>query len=277
MKTTLLGALATIASVGHAARADRVLQPLVGVASVTVSSEVKDGDNPSWKIASGGEWCVLTPSRGVGESVAIAFDPPAKLDGVAMSNVGGQTNVVSAIEVTVDGRAQRIVAKTEGVGASTLVAKLDGKPIGKLVVKIAAIDKGAAEATCMRAIELQATPQPSTVYGVIAADVAALEPRVIAIRDALRSCKGLGDALVFPFEHHELTMDQNGMKELVHPYKTAAAATTACKKKKLAPIVEALTENASVDPKGPGEVAIASRWRVKLVDKTWKLVRVDPM
>jgi hypothetical protein len=271
MIRTLAIVIVVLAGTAHA-------RPLLGVSSVTASSEVKDADYKTWGVigTTMGQWCVNAPNGGVGESLTIAFDPPAALADVDISNSGGDTNQVSQVEAIADGRALRATAKKQGVGASTLVVKLDGKPVTKLVVKIAAIEKGNAPATCIRSVALNASSSPGIVYGAAAADVAALEGRVTAIRDALRTCKGLGDALAFPFAYHEMTMDQNGMKENVHAYKTAAAATAACKKKKLAQIVDDFDKSGGdIGPEAAGKVIVGGTWHVGLVDKTWRLVKVS--
>jgi hypothetical protein len=272
--------IVVVLAIGSVAHAETHIKPLVGITSVTPSSEVKDSVYTTWQvIAPGGmgQWCVNTPSGGVGETLTIAFDPPAKLDGISIGNVSGQTNQLGEIEVNADGRTVKAVVKPAKLGNSSLEAKLDGKPTKKLVLKIAAIAKGKAPATCMGRVDFMTTPDVGIVYGVTAADIAALTPRVTAIQDALRSCKGLGDALKFPFSWSEMSMDNDGMKEHVHSYKDAAAATAACHKKKLAGVLDWLgAEQLMVTPKEPGEVVIGGGWRVGLVDKTWRLIHGGP-
>jgi len=276
----MMKVFAIVLGIGSLAHADIHIKPLVGITSVTTSSEVKDSVYTTWQvIAPGGlgKWCVNPPSGGVGETLTIAFDPPAKLDGISIGNTSGETNQLGEIEVSADGRIVKAVVKPAKLGNSSLEAKLDGKPTKKLVLKIAAIAKGKAPATCMGRIDFMTTPDVGIVYGVTAADIAAFQPRITAIRDALRTCKGLGDALKFPFSWAEMSMDNDGMKEHAHTYKDAAAATAACHKKKLAGALDWLgDEQLMVTPKEPGQVVIGGGWRVGLVDKTWKLIHAGP-
>ena len=272
--------MVVLVAMGSLAHAEVHVKPLVGIRSVTPSSEVKDSVYTTWQvIAPGGmgQWCVNTPSGGVGETLTIAFDPPAKLDGISIGNTSGETNQLGEVEVSADGRIVKAVVKPARLGNSTLEAKLDGKPTKKLVLKIAAIAKGKAAATCMGRIDLMTTPDTGLVYGVTAADVAALVPRVAAIRDALRACKGLGDALKFPFSWSEMSMDNDGMKERVHTYKDAAAATAACHKKKLAGVLDWLgNDQLMVTLEEQGQVVIGGGWRIGIVDKNWRLIYGGP-
>lgn len=255
------------------ARAGDHLPPLVVVTSVNVTSSTTDSP---WAIISrlgaGGGWCVDTSKGGVGEALTLAFDPPARVDGVTVS-LATYASRPTALDVSADGRVLRTTTR-----GAAIDVPLDGTPIATLVLAVAAFEKGAAPAACITNLQFQGAPEPGVLYGVSATEAAALESRVIAIRRALRTCTKLGDALAFPFRYSRMTMTRNGLDEREDTFASVAKATAACKRKRFVPIVASMRLGATtiVSAADAGRVTIAdeAHWHLQLRAGTWVLAAV---
>jgi len=199
---------------------------------------------------------------------------PASIDAIAVFPSANASRL-TGLDVIADGRTQRVAKR-----GSTIDVPLKGKPISKLVLKVATFDKNAAPAACIKTLQFEGDPAPGVVYGVSAGEAAALEPRVIAIRAALRTCTKLGDALAFPFTYARRTMTRNGLDEKKETFADVARATVACKRRQFAPLVKSmrLSDDTIVSSGAPGQVTVlvldGDPWNLELRRGKWVLASV---
>jgi hypothetical protein len=260
----------------HGAADAGVLPPPIAVKSASAAS-MTSSDSPAWKLLmpSGSTWCQAGPGTRPGEPLAIALVAPTALSSVEVTLMNDSAaNPIASAEVVADGKS--FTAARSG-DSREIDVKLSGAPVAQLVVRVTAKAKGSRDVNCVDRVQLRAAPGAAVVYGVSTSAAAALWPSVEAAKQALHSCssKALAAQLAFPFENSWYTMDNDGMKERTATYKTAAAATKACKAKKFrsATATMKLVEP-RLDSLDGGRLDVSEGglvWRLELAGDHWRV------
>lgn len=204
--------------------------------AVFYQTKGRDREDPLYETA----WCEGKADEGIGESLTLSLALPGKLQklsiaaGVWQSDSAWKSNNrITRLEVIVDGKPP--VPLTVPAGRRHAELQLGAEKVSSIEIRIAAVDKGRDNNSCLSAVRLY---RDDFEHGLL--DVARypklneLPAALTAIQKALNAratAESLEPVLDFPFTYHEKDCILGGMcpdKSFV--YKNIAALIKACRK-----------------------------------------------
>jgi len=281
----------------------------VTATSTFVDPKHKDAYAPRRVIDFGGQipstaWCEGKPDEGIGETVTITFAAPTQIDKLSIAAGVWKTqklftanNQITALDLTLDGKTTTLKPATTRTWLDVPV----GRAISKIELKIAAVQKGRMNDSCISGVRFERASKPiEHLTGIDGAALAEL-PRAIEKIEAALSAPNraaLQQVIDFPF-----TLNDAGdfFYSAHKPFKYAnwKAVEAACKAQdKLAAKGKEITKTTCPGPASfdsaddrearigsPGanklEIAFPSHrevlevWRLKWRDGAWRLTAID--
>lgn len=243
-------------------------------------------------------WCEGTGSEGIGETLTIALAAPQLLESISIApgvwlseKLFKANNQITSLEVTLDGKPTTVAANAERKWVRVKV----GRTVSTIAIKIAAVQKGKMNDSCISGVQLDAGWGAELVSAEsLSSDAAAALPRDLAkIQAALvdPSYASLQNVLAFPF-----TYDYSGGPKKAK-YGSWKALEAVCKKSRGDGGTESKCPSATFfeEPRTSdagkltiqtiktGELAIdfppvgrmINTWRVKWRDGAWRLAAVE--
>ncbi len=280
MPSTISRVALFLVALAGAARADgdapAAFPHMIAVTSIAAPSVTDDDDNHLISILTslGATWCEAKPNGGVGQPLTIVLGEPTAIDVIAVrADDQAPLNTITSVTITADGTVHK---ETAVAGKDEVEVAIGGAPVSRISVVVTGHPQGDQDTNCVRRIELRTHPPSAIVFGVDAKAAAALEPAVVALEDAFRTCDRKGfAALAHPFTFTTVSEDNDGMKWHPHRYKTAAAAAKACKAKKLRHIATSLPRaDLMVQVRIAGKIELLDdgmSWELELIDGQWRL------
>lgn len=255
-------------------------------------------------------WCVSKPDGGIGESLQFTLASPSPIEklriaaGVWESAALFQRhNRVSRLEVVIDGQPPQSVAVPSGRRYAEV--SLGKAPITTVTIRIAAVERGKENLSCLSAVQLYRDNLPEDALDVSSdPTLSELPGALLAMQKALRApgrdYAGLDSLLAFPFVTSDgscfLSMECDSSKTVTH--KSLSELAKACRRfEKLSDEKRQSEGNpcpssASVDgedsrplsisQKGPGQVSISfpshnevnTEWTLVHRDGSWRLSEI---
>jgi hypothetical protein len=242
-----------VLSFGQAAGADELADDFVPLTSITASS-VLPGKNDRYAASRALDertdtaWCEGAADEGIGATLTIAFETPADIDEVMLEpGMRGSAKLFAAnnrptrLEVQADGGP--VVAVTSK-GQDKPVARLAAKAVKQLTIRIAAVEKGAMNDSCISEVTLRRSGEVKTpVLGTTRAALRAFPKAMGELARALETCDvaGLAKTVQFPLSYVQGVegVDSPSRKYI---YRDAASLAKGCKRNE-APGSDTATEN----------------------------------
>lgn len=295
------------------------LPPIVGIQRVTASSTFDDKSRSdlygAWRTvdyasvadrALGASvpataWCEGKPDEGVGQGITIELATPTQLDAIKIAAGVWKTarlfdtnNHITALDITLDGKTTTVRPPL----TRTWIELPVGRAISTLAIKIAGVDKGKMNDSCISGISfVRNRAILPVVRGVDAAAINDLSRGFAAIQQALLPPQrvGLEKLLDFPFVMHDIAGYAVGQPGPVE-YATWKALAAACQRVKNTPEqVSCLScpctasdfnesQTARVRTTGPGQLDVSFPhggfdlqvvWRLHWRDGAWHLSAID--
>jgi hypothetical protein len=242
-------------------------------------------------------WCEGKPDEGIGEGITIALGGPTQLDSIQIAagvwktaKLFAANNKISALDVVLDGKVTQVRPAAQRAWLEVPV----GRAVSTIALKIAAVDKGAMNDTCISGVSLQrAKSVPLVVLGVDQAALDAL-PRGLASIEAALDAGGpsLQKLLDFPFSFRPVSYSETNAKAVI--YKTWAPIEAACRAEETAEakltrcpgptiVDDGETRVPRMRAPAPATVEIAfpnhseqqEAWRVHWHDGAWHLAAIS--
>lgn len=195
-------------------------------------------DEPQYQSA----WCEGKPDEGLGESLTIALALPSKLDKLRIAagvwksaSLFKSSNRITRLDVSIDGKPP--IPLTVPPGRTHAELPLGGTSlINSLEIRIAAVEKGRENSSCLSAVQLFRDEQEQSLVEVSRdPTLNELPGALTAIQKALKtertSAALLEPLLEFPFSNHDKDCATGGTcpdKTIVH--KNLASLIKACRK-----------------------------------------------
>jgi hypothetical protein len=241
MKARALAPLLFVATlVSTPARAAEPATGLVAVTSVTATSVLagKNDRYAPFRVLDdddGTVWCEGAADEGIGATLIVAFEEPTAVDTVVLEpgvrksdKLFVANNRPTSLEVQADGGTTVAVTSK---GKDRPVARLSGRPITRLSVRIAAVEKAAMNDSCITGLWF--ARGDDTLVPVMGASAAALKALPAATRDLSHALRVGDEASLAKLVQFPLTFRRGVEGPDAKPrkivFKDARALARACK------------------------------------------------